>query len=195
MAVIVQEHEACVEIVQKPEMVPGTIGWKARRLAMGLVVICIFLAVIIVLLFGQRAAGVIPAAEIWIAAIFLAPAVLVLGAFALREASAALSCRIGISPAEIAVSYATSLPRPFRIARSEAGILKAEMYHRAHRNYSSPRSHGSYNITLKSRMPYVRCGGRLIGPMDEPDAEAVAAAMNAVLRPNQAGTVGAERVR
>ncbi|WP_126155169.1 hypothetical protein [Paracoccus haematequi] len=50
------------------------------------------------------------------------------------------------------------------------------------------------SITLKSRIPYVRCGGRLIGPMDEPDAKALAAAMNAVLRPDQAGTARVERV-
>lgn len=126
----------------------------------------------------------IPAAEIWVAAIFLPPVVVVLGAFALRETSAALPCRITISPAEIAVSYAAPLPRPFRIARSAAGLLKAEVYYRAHRNYASSRSCGSYNITLKSRMPYVRCGERLIGPMDEPDAETVAVAMNAALRPS-----------
>lgn len=194
MAVIVQEHDAGVEIVQKPDMVPGTIGWKARLLAMGLGAICVFLAVVLVLLFRQRAAGMIPAAEIWIAAIFLAPAIPVLGAFALRESSAALPCRIMISPEEIAVNYGAPLPRPFKVERSGAGILKAEVYHRAHRNYSSSRSHGSYNITLESRISYVRCGRRLIGPMDKPDAKAVAAAMNAVLRPDQAGTIGAERV-
>lgn len=183
MAVIVKEHDASVEIVQRPDMVPGTIGWKARLLATGLVAISIFIAVGIVLLFRQRAAGVIPAAEIWIAAIFLPPVVVVLGAFVLRETSAALSCRITISPAEIAVSYAAPLPRPIKIERSAADLLNAEVYYRAHRNYASSRIGGSYNITFKSRMPYVRCGERLIGPMDEPDAEAVAVAMNAALRP------------
>lgn len=104
-------------------------------------------------------------------------------AFALREISAAFPCRIKISSAKAAVDHAAPLPRPFRIARSAAGILGAEVYPRAHRNYARLRNYGSYNINLKRRIPYVRCGGRLVGPMGEWDAEAVAAAMNAVLHP------------
>lgn len=194
MTVSVQRHGHRVEIVRKPDLVPGTIGWKARLLAMGLFAACIFLAAIIALLFDQSGAGTVPAAEIWIGMILLAPAVPGLAVVALWEIFAARPCRITISPAEIAVHYGSPLPRPFRIARRLAGLLKAEVYHRTHRNHASSRSHGSYNITLKSRIPYVRCGGRLIGPMDEPDAKALAAAMNAVLRPDQAGTARVERV-
>lgn len=185
MTVSVQRHGHRVEIVQKADLVPGSIGWKARLLATGLFTTCIFLAAVSALLFGKLVAGGVPAAETWVGMIVMVPAVPCLAAAAFWEISAARPCRITISPAEIAVHYGSPLPRSFRIARRPAGLLKAEVYHRTHRNHASSRSHGSYNITLKSRIPYVRCGGRLIGPMDEPDAKALAAAMNAVLRPDQ----------
>lgn len=187
---IVHRHATQAVIVQTPEVVPGSRAWKSRLLAMTLFTVCIFLAVVIVLLLGQLAAGAIPAAETWVGMAVIVPAVPVLAVFALREISAARPCRITVSPVEVAVRYGAPLPRPFRITRGPADLLKAELYHRTHRNYASSRSYGSYNIALVSRIPYVRCGGRLIGPMDEPDAETVATAMNAALHLDQPGTAG-----
>ncbi|WP_314190259.1 hypothetical protein [Paracoccus yeei] len=121
MTVSVQRHGHRVEIVQKADLVPGSIGWKARLLATGLFTTCIFLAAVSALLFGKLVAGGVPAAETWVGMIVMVPAVPCLAAAAFWEISAARPCRITISPAEIAVHYGSPLPRPFRIARRPAG--------------------------------------------------------------------------
>ncbi len=177
MAVVVTNHHDRVAIVQKPQIAPGTIGRTGLLLGGGLLATCIFCAIIGILLFGQFQAGALPAAEFWIGLAVMIPGFLALMFFGLWELSNGLPRRIGINPTHVEVKYAMPIPPAFDIPRTNAGPA-ASVYYRMHRNYAE-KPFGY--ITIKSRKPYVRCGGRLIGPMDDWDAKALADAMNAAL--------------
>lgn len=181
MGVVVAEHRDGTEIIQRPHIAAGTIGRRALLLAVGLLVVCVFLVVIGILLFVQLRADAIAAAEFWVAMLVMAAGLVVFAVMALWELSSALPRRITVSPAAVAVRFATPLPPAFAIARNGGRELKAEMQFRVHHNYAQTRRDAGGYTTIKSRKPYVRCGSRWIGPMDAEDAEALAEAMNAAL--------------
>jgi hypothetical protein len=177
MTVVARDHHDWIEIVQKPEIASGTIGSTAMLLGAGLLATCVFLAIIAILLFGQFQAGTLAAVEFWIGIAIMVPGLLAFMFFGLWELSNGLPRRIGINPTHVEVRYAMPIPRAFDIPRTDAGPT-ASVYYRVHRNYAE-KPFGY--ITIKSRKPYVRCGRRLIGPMDDWDAKALAEAMNVAL--------------
>lgn len=182
MAVVVTEHGNRTEIIQCPELAPGTIGRQALLVCVCLAATCIALLGIGVMLWGQQASGSVPPAEFWIGVAIMGCGFAVLFVAALREMSNALPRRITILPGIISVRFATPLPVSFELARDKKGGPAAEVHHRTHKNYGvNGNSSGGY-ATIRSRKSYVRLGGRLIGPLDNEDAEALAAALNAALR-------------
>ncbi len=134
------------------------------------------------MLSGQQASTSVPPAEFWIGAAIMVCGFVVLFVAALYEMSNALPRRITILPGSISVKSATPLPFSFELARDKKGGPAAEVHHRTHKNYGvNENSTGGY-ATIRSRKSYVRLGTRFIGPLDNGDAKALVAAINAVLR-------------